>query len=55
MYQVIKRDGKLTDFNLTKIAEAITKAYSMVDKIKFDNAYFRKDIGQRALKAKECK
>ena len=37
------------------LSEAITKAYAMVDKIKFDNAYFRKDIGQRALKAKECK
>ena len=35
--------------------EAISKAYAMVDRIKFDNAYFRKDIGQRALKAKECK
>ena len=35
--------------------EAIANAYSMVEKIKFDNAYFRKDIGQRALKAKECK
>ena len=37
------------------LSEAIAKAYAMVDKIKFDNAYFRKDIGQRALKAKECK
>ena len=37
------------------LSEAISKAYAMVDRIKFDNAYFRKDIGQRALKAKECK
>ena len=37
------------------LKDAIDKAYAMVDKIKFDNAYFRKDIGQRALKAKECK
>ena len=27
MYQVKKRDGKITDFNLQKIAAAITKAF----------------------------
>ena len=30
---------------------AIEKAYKLVDKIHFDNAYYRKDIGARALKA----
>ena len=30
---------------------AIKKAYRLVSKIKFDNAYYRNDIGQRALKA----
>ena len=30
---------------------AINKAYGLVSKIKFDNAYYRNDIGQRALKA----
>ena len=30
---------------------AIKKAYGLVSKIKFDNAYYRNDIGQRALKA----
>ena len=30
---------------------AISKAYKLVDKIHFDNAYYRKDIGARALKA----
>ena len=30
---------------------AINKAYKLVDKIHFDNAYYRKDIGARALKA----
>ncbi len=30
---------------------AIEKAYENVKKVKFDNAYFRTDIGQRALKA----
>ena len=27
MYQVIKRDGKVADFDITKIAAAITKAF----------------------------
>ena len=30
---------------------AIEKAYTLAEKIHFDNAYYRKDIGQRALKA----
>ena len=30
---------------------AIEKAYALAEKIHFDNAYYRKDIGQRALKA----
>ena len=34
------------------LEEAIKKAYESVNKIHFDNAYFRKDIGQRALSAK---
>ena len=33
------------------LSEAIKKAYSLVDRIHFDNAYYRKDIGARALKA----
>ncbi len=31
--------------------EAIKKAYSLVSKVKFENAYFRKDIGKKALMA----
>ena len=27
MYQVTKRDGKTADFNITRIANAITKAF----------------------------
>ena len=34
---------------------AVNKAYSLVPEIKFENAYFRHDIGQRALAAKEEK
>ena len=33
--------------------EAIKKAYKQVEKVSFDNAFYRKDIGGRALKAKE--
>ena len=33
------------------LQEAISKAYIAVDKIKFDGEHFRKDIGQKALKA----
>ena len=33
------------------LESAIASAYSMAEKISFDNAYYRKDIGQRALAA----
>ena len=33
------------------LKDAICKAYKKVETIKFGNAYYRKDIGQRALKA----
>ena len=33
------------------LQEAIDKAYASVEKVHFDNAYYRHDIGQRALKA----
>ena len=55
-------DGKLlTDggrvLGATAVADslesAIDASYAMVEHIHFDNAYFRHDIGQRALKAKE--
>lgn len=29
MYQVVKRDGKIADFDLSKIVAAITKAYEV--------------------------
>ena len=32
---------------------AIDSAYAMVKQIHFENAYYRNDIGQRALRAKE--
>ncbi len=35
------------------LEEAIANAYKVVDKVHFDNQYYRHDIGQRALKAKE--
>ena len=35
------------------LKDAICKAYKKVETIHFDNQYYRKDIGQRALKAEE--
>ena len=35
------------------LQEAIDSSYKMVEQIRFDNAFYRHDIGQRALKAKE--
>ncbi len=32
MYQVVKRDGKITDFNISKISAAITKAFEAQQK-----------------------
>ena len=37
------------------LQDAINKSYEKVSKIHFENAYYRKDIGGRALKAKEGK
>ena len=34
------------------LQEAIDSSYRMVEQIHFDNAFYRRDIGQRALKAK---
>ena len=32
MYQVIKRDGKISEFDIQKIAAAITKAFDALQK-----------------------
>ena len=32
MYQVVKRDGKITDFEISKISKAITKAFEALEK-----------------------
>ena len=37
------------------LENAIKKAYERVNKVEFENAFYRKDIGARALKAKERK
>lgn len=37
------------------LSDAVKTAYSYVDRISFDNAYFRRDIGAKALKATEEK
>ena len=33
------------------LSEAIDKAYAATEKVEFENGFYRKDIGQRALKA----
>ena len=57
-----EEDGKLLTsggrvLGVTAIAdtlqEAIDASYGMVEKIHFDNAFYRHDIGKRALEAKE--
>ena len=35
------------------LKSALAESYAMVEKVKFDNAYYRHDIGQKALKALE--
>ena len=58
----VEKDGKLVTsggrvLGATAVAEtlpeAINEAYKLVDNIHFDNAFYRKDIGARALKALE--
>ena len=57
----LKNDKLVTNggrvLGVTKTAptleEAVKGAYELVEKIKFDNAFYRKDIGKRALMAKE--
>lgn len=57
-----KENGKLLTsggrvLGVTAVAdslkEAVSKAYEEVKKVSFENAYYRTDIGQRALRAKE--
>ena len=57
-----RQDGKLLTsggrvLGVTAVADSLQKAvrdaYAMAEKIHFENAYYRKDIGQRALQAKE--
>lgn len=35
------------------LSGAIAKSYKIIEDVKFENKYFRKDIGQKALRAKE--
>ena len=37
-----------------KLEDAVAEAYKQVEKVHFDNAYYRKDIGAKALAAKEA-
>ena len=58
----VLKDGKLLSnggrvLGVTATAntlpEAITQAYALADEIHFDNAFYRRDIGKRALRALE--
>ncbi len=37
-----------------KLEDAVEEAYKQIEKVHFDNAYYRKDIGAKALAAKEA-
>ena len=47
------RDKMRVSLNIMK--EAVEKAYRSVEKVHFDNAFYRRDIGKRALTAGEEK
>ena len=56
-----EKDGKLVTSGgrvlgavctATKLVDAVNEAYKLVEKIHFDNAYYRHDIGARALACK---
>ncbi len=51
--KVVTSGGRVLGVTATadSLEEAIKKSYKAVDGVHFDNAFYRKDIGQRALKA----
>ena len=50
MYQVIKRDGKVSGFDIIKIAEAIKKAFEACEKQYNDNIK-KEQERERSIKA----
>ncbi|MBQ8228225.1 MAG: phosphoribosylamine--glycine ligase [Clostridia bacterium] len=52
--KVVTSGGRVLGVTATadSLEEAIEKSYKAVEGVHFDNAFYRKDIGQRALKAK---
>lgn len=53
--KLITSGGRVLGVTTVKdtLADAVKASYEAVDKIHFDNAYYRHDIGQRALNCKE--
>lgn len=53
--KLITSGGRILGVTTVKdtLADAVKASYEAVDKIHFDNAYYRHDIGQRALNCKE--
>ena len=49
--QQMRKGGQWLSEKADSLKEAIDKAYAAVEKIHFDNAYYRHDIGARAMKA----
>ena len=51
--KLVTSGGRVLGFvdTASTLQEAINKAYALTNKVTFGNAYFRKDIGKRALKA----
>ncbi len=52
--KLVTSGGRVLGFTATDVtlSKAIEKAYSNIDKVRFENAYYRKDIGKKALLAK---
>ncbi|MBO4330883.1 MAG: phosphoribosylamine--glycine ligase [Oscillospiraceae bacterium] len=54
--KMITSGGRVLGVSATAdtLSEAVKKAYADVEKISFENAYYRHDIGKRALEAPGC-
>ena len=51
--EIIKRVVELTAIDDKSLAKEFIAAFKFVSQIHFDNAYYRSDIGAKALKARE--
>ena len=51
--RLVTNGGRVLGVTATaaELPAAVSKAYEQVEKVRFGNAYYRHDIGQRALEA----